>query len=209
MQENLKYVQYGCGWQAPETWENYDASPTLFFERIPILGKLYTKNEQRFPKNVKYGDITKGVLSENGSCKGVYCSHILEHLSFEDCQKALQNTFLMLKNGGVFRMVLPDLEKHIADYISCSTSDAAIKFMIDTSLGFEKRNTNFAGFLSQWLGGSRHLWMWDYKSLFNELTCIGFSQIRIAVLGDSIEPMFSYVEEEERWTNCLGIECIK
>jgi hypothetical protein len=36
------YVQYGCGWSAPKEWVNYDASPTLKWERIPILGR-YTK----------------------------------------------------------------------------------------------------------------------------------------------------------------------
>ena len=46
------YVQYGCGFDAPDGWINYDASPTLFFERIPVLGRLYTKNERRFPNIV-------------------------------------------------------------------------------------------------------------------------------------------------------------
>ncbi|CAO5043555.1 MULTISPECIES: hypothetical protein [Microcystis] len=29
-----KYVQYGCGWSAPSQWRNFDASPTLRFERM-------------------------------------------------------------------------------------------------------------------------------------------------------------------------------
>jgi hypothetical protein len=40
---NNEYVQYGCGYSAPNSWVNFDASPTLRFERIPIketsLGK--------------------------------------------------------------------------------------------------------------------------------------------------------------------------
>jgi hypothetical protein len=35
-----------------ERWINVDSSPTLYFERIPVIGKLYTKNEKRFPENV-------------------------------------------------------------------------------------------------------------------------------------------------------------
>ena len=43
-----KYVQYGCGFSAPEQWLNFDASPTLRFERLPIIGSLYTKNKSDF-----------------------------------------------------------------------------------------------------------------------------------------------------------------
>ena len=48
-------IHYGCAWCAPESWDNFDASPTLLFERIPLIGRLYTKNENRFPENVNLG----------------------------------------------------------------------------------------------------------------------------------------------------------
>jgi hypothetical protein len=38
------YVQYGCGWSAPRGWRNFDASLTLRFERLPIIGLLYTNS---------------------------------------------------------------------------------------------------------------------------------------------------------------------
>lgn len=79
-----QYVQYGCGLSAPNEWQNFDASPTLRFERLFLIGHLYTKSKSRFPKNVKYGDIVKGLPVFIDSCKGVYCSHILEHLSLSD-----------------------------------------------------------------------------------------------------------------------------
>ena len=78
---NDLYIQYGCGLSAPMEWRNFDASPTLRFERLPVIGQFYTKNDKRFPTNVEYGDIVKGLPVEINSCKGVYCSHILEHLS--------------------------------------------------------------------------------------------------------------------------------
>ena len=71
-----EYVQYGCAWSAPESWRNFDASPTLKFERLPIIGRLYTKNESRFPENVEFGDIIAGLPVPDDFCKGVYCSHI-------------------------------------------------------------------------------------------------------------------------------------
>ncbi len=72
-------------------------------------------------------------------------------------------------------------------------------------------NTVAAGcaieFLKQRFGGSKHLWMWDYKALEFELRSAGFADVRRAVFGDSADPMFAEVEQPERWTNCLGIEC--
>jgi hypothetical protein len=61
------YIQYGCGWSAPVEWTNFDASPTLRFERLPLIGSFYTKNKQRFPANVRYGDIVSGLPVPNDS----------------------------------------------------------------------------------------------------------------------------------------------
>jgi len=113
MMRNSYYVQYGCGWSAPVGFRNFDASPTLRFERLPLLGKLYTKNNSRFPENVEYGDIVKGLPVPPTSCEAVYCSHVLEHLSLDDFRKALRNTHRILKSGGTFRLVVPDLDYSI------------------------------------------------------------------------------------------------
>lgn len=107
--ERPVYVQYGCGWSAPEAWLNFDSSPTLRFERLPLIGKLYTRNARRFPANVRYGDVVKGLPVADKSCDGIYASHVLEHLAFADFEKALTNTFRYLKPGGTFRLVVPDL----------------------------------------------------------------------------------------------------
>ena len=202
-----QYVQYGCGWSAPIGWKNFDASLTLRFERLPIIGKFYTKNESRFPRNVEYGDIVKGLPVPDETSQGIYCSHVLEHLSLAECKIALKNTFKIMKPGGLFRMVLPDLEHLAKQYINDSTDDAALNFMKESHLGLVKRSRGLYGLLIAWLGNSRHLWLWDYKSLDSELRKAGFIGIRRAFFGDSIDPMFNEVEDRERWNNCLGVEC--
>ncbi len=201
------YVQYGCGFSSPEKWRNFDASPTLRFEKIPLLGKFYKKNKIRFPDNVKYGDILKGLPVADHSCQGVYCSHILEHLALEELRMALANTYRMLLPGGYFRFVLPDLEYYIKSYVNDPSPDASLLFMKNTSLGITARPRGLTGFIKEWLGNSRHLWMWDYKSLEQELNNIGFVDIRRAEYGDASDSMFSDIEDYERWENCLGIEC--
>jgi hypothetical protein len=49
--------------------------------------------------------------------------------------------------------------------------------------------------------------MWDFKSLREELQEVGFSEIRRAELGDSVDPKFIEVEDAGRWIACLGVEC--
>lgn len=206
---NNQYVQYGCGCSAPSSWRNFDASPTLRFERLPLIGRLYTRNAVRFPENVEYGDIVKGLPVHDDSGKAVYCSHVLEHLSLEDFRTALVNTHRILEKGGIFRLVVPDLEYYVKTYCSDSSQEAAISFMKETCLGMETRSRSLKGFIFQWLQNSQHLWMWDFKSMVAELDKAGFVEIRRARLGDSSEPMFKEVEHESRWTNCLGMECRK
>lgn len=212
MQNTMKdnrYIQYGCGWRAPEGWRNFDASPTLRFERIPLLGKLYTKNHERFPENVEYGDIVFGLPLPENSCQAIYCSHILEHLALDDFRMALKNTYRLLAPGGIFRFVLPDLEYLINEYRDNSSHEAAIKFMSVTRLGKEQRNRGMKALLAEWLGNSQHYWMWDYKSIRCELEETGFTGIRRAAFGDSAKLVFQAVEDPQRWENCLGVECRK
>jgi len=205
----ISYVQYGCGWSAPTGWRNFDCSPALRFERLPVIGRVYTKNKTRFPKNVEYGDIVKGLPVPANSCNGVYCSHVLEHLSLVDFRTALQNTHLILRPGGTFRLVLPDLEYLIKQYVSNSSSDAAPFFMKQSCLGRERRPRGLKDFIISWLGNSNHLWMWDYKSIKTELINKGFTDTRRAYAGDSPDHRFKAVEEKIRWDNCLGVECKK
>jgi len=203
------YIQYGCGWSAPSGWQNFDASPTLRYERLPVIGRLYTKNESRFPINVEYGDIVKGLRVPPASCSGVYCSHILEHLSLNDFRTALHNTFRLMRPGGVFRLILPDLEYYVKQYLDNASNDAAISFMKNTCLGQERRPKGLKGFILSWLGNSQHLWMWDFKSIEPELRNVGFVGVRRAFFGDSADPMFNEVEDKSQWDNCLGVECKK
>ena len=134
------YVNYGCGMHAPLEWYNYDASPTVLFERLPLLGKVYTKNKSRFPENVKHGNILKGLNLPPSSCKAIYCSHVLEHLTLEDFRIALKNTRDLLQPSGIFRFVLPDLRQLASDYLNDSSENAGTAFLKKTALGRGKKS---------------------------------------------------------------------
>lgn len=211
----MRYVQYGCGLCAPEEWINYDASPTLKVQKIPVLGALLKKaigQDIPFPSNVRFGDITKGLPEAEGTCDAVYCSHILEHLSLTDFRIALKHTYNMLKKGGTFRLVVPDMEYEARNYLKqldSGVETASLDLMHTTCFGVENRPKGLKALLKKHYGNSSHLWMWDIKSLSHELKMAGFEKVRRSDIGDNPDPMFGLVEQEGRYTNCLGIEAIK
>jgi hypothetical protein len=202
------YVHYGSGLCAPSQWTNFDASPALRLQRLPVLGGLRPAGGPKFPANVLFGDIVRGLPVAPRSCRAIYCSHVLEHLSLNDFRTALRNTRALLQDRGIFRLVVPDLRVAAERLVADQSPTAAMAFMTETSLGVMDRRRTLGGFVRSWLGNSQHLWMWDFPSLRQELETVGFREIRRARFGDSEEPMFAAVEEESRWTDAVGIQCL-
>jgi SAM-dependent methyltransferase len=202
------YVQYGCGFCAPEGWLNFDASPTLRFERS-IFGFLYTRNGRRFPRRARYGDIVRGLPIPDRSCHGIYSSHVLEHLALEDCDRALANSFRLLEPGGVFRLVVPDFAAYIDSYVRDSSEGAAPAFLESSALGRRRRPRSIDGLLRDWIGNSAHLWMWDERSMAARLRDHGFVDIRRACYGDSGDTRFAEVENPDRFVDALAMQCAR
>ena len=208
------YIQYGCGNSNPIQWVNYDSSPTLIIQQFFFFCFLLKPFlNSAFPKNIKYGDIVKGLKISENSCDGIYCSHVLEHLSYNDLLKSLYNTHKYLKPGGIFRMVLPDMEFLCKQYIyelEKKDSQGCVKLMEISGLGIKDRNRGIKDVLINMLGNSNHQWMWDYCSLSHLLKEVGFSKVRKSKFNDSEDEMFIYVEEKNRFNkDCFSIEAIK
>lgn len=192
----MLYVQYGCGLSAPDGWLNFDASPALRLERLPVVGRFLRTTG--FPGGVQVGDIVRGLPVAAGSVRGVYASHVLEHLTLADCRTALRKTFAMLSPGGTFRLVVPDLESRARRYLASGDSH---EFMRSTMLGKAARPS-----LRQRFSLSAHLWMWDFRSMSAELRDAGFISIRRAAFGDADDEAFAAVEDAGRFVDGEIIE---
>lgn len=204
-----QYVQFGCGMCAPETWQNFDAGPAFWLQsRFPFLTPLLVKRGfPDYPKNIRYGDVIKGLPVPPQSAEAVYCSHVLEHMTLEEFRIAIRNVFHYLRPGGTFRLVLPDLEQLIKSYVNDSSPEASSHFMRESYLGESSLARGLRAMPTALFGRSRHLWMWDYKGIAEQLAGAGFTDIRRAQLGDSPDARFQEVESEGRWTDCLGVNC--
>lgn len=208
------YVQYGCGLSAPKEWINFDVSPTLRLQQLPLIGALLRSQLNTvFPQHVQYGNIVNGLpnISPN-SCDGVYCSHVLEHLSYEDFYKAIENSYSILKPGGRFRLVLPDLALIVDQYqmkLKNGDPKASVHFMNATILGVKKNPKGLKAITEGIWGNAMHRWMWDPISMEYSLKEAGFSSVRRAEFNDSDDPMFKLVEESDRFKGAMAFEAVK
>lgn len=203
-------LQIGAGLDGPPSWTNVDASPTLRLQRLPVVGGVLKHMvKPSFSPSVVYGDVVRGLRLPSGSVRVVYSSHVLEHLAFDDLLVALVEIHRVLAPGGVFRSVLPDLDCDVQRFLRTDTEDRASEFMRATLLGLERRERGAGSAFRAWLGNSRHLWMWDYRSMAHRLAQAGFADVRQARFGDSADPSFAEVEKPERWDDAFGFECRK
>ena len=173
-----RYVQFGCGMCAPETWLNFDAGPAFWLQsRLPFLTPLLVKKGfPPYPKNIEYGDVIKGLPVAPQSADAVYCSHVLEHMTLDEFRLALRNIFSYLRPGGTFRLVLPDLEQLIGLYTGDPTPAACSRFMQESWLGEMNSPRGLRSIPTAVFGRARHLWMWDYKGMEAELADAGFTE---------------------------------
>jgi len=201
------YVQYGCGQSCPDGWINFDASPTLRLQRLPFIGRWFSRGTTVFPDAVRFGDIVKGLPIPDGSVRGIYASHVLEHLSYAEFWTALDHTFRLLRPGGIFRLVVPDLKIRAQQYIErldSGQAEANAWFMRAAHLGLESPPRGLAAFARSTFGRSAHLWMWDESALAAALDKTGFVNIRRCYFGDCSDEKFRLVEDAGRFYDANG-----
>lgn len=213
-------VQFGCGLSNPAGWLNYDSTPSLFVRKIPLsvqAAKVANKIiGQRLPRlsgnlnnvifnNAIYGDIVKGLPCEDHSVDLLYASHVLEHLPLKEFRIALKECRRILKNGALFRAVVPNLRFCIDQYLDSTSPTKSIDFCLATGMGTE----SIANPFSRMRGDSHHI-MYDLETMMNELKNSGFASVRQAFYGDSESKEFLEVEDKTRWSFPvnIGFECM-
>ncbi|MCF6147392.1 MAG: methyltransferase domain-containing protein [Candidatus Kuenenia sp.] len=96
LDKKLKLLNLGCGSHYKEGWVNVDFNST--------------------GPGVIAHNLAKGIPFEDGSFDVVYHSHLLEHFSKSDAQRFMEECYRVLKDGGIIRVVVPDLERIIKWY---------------------------------------------------------------------------------------------
>lgn len=90
-------VNLGCGSVYHPDWVNLDSIPASAL--------------------VRRWDIRKSLPFGAGQVDACYASHVLEHLSRSSAKDLLRECHRILRNGGIIRLVVPDLENIASAYL--------------------------------------------------------------------------------------------
>jgi len=130
----MKILNLGCGSKVSPMCVNIDWSIYLRLSRNPVAywaarrvlnqSRLQAIEDVRANVNVMVYDLRKGIPFPDNSVDAVYHSHTLEHIDrnlLDPAQDAALNftkeCLRVLKPGGILRIVVPDLEHFVRDYI--------------------------------------------------------------------------------------------
>lgn len=94
---NLNYLNLGCGNKFHKEWINVDM----------VSNSPYVKEH----------NLLKGLPFVDNQFDVIYHSHLLEHLPKEKASDFLKECLRVLKPGGIMRVVVPDLENIVKEYL--------------------------------------------------------------------------------------------
>lgn len=177
------WVNLGCGLHCLPGWINIDGSLTALLgsRRFKFINKaLYRMagsseyySWEEFngivqKNNLRFYDLRKGVPLKDNSADFIYASHFLEHLGKKDGNNFLKECFRALKEGGLMRIAVPDLDKAFEMYQKGETEKMLDLFFYTSDyadFSAHKYNYNFS-FIKEVLerAGFREVAKKDYIS---------------------------------------------
>ena len=90
-------VNIGCGATWHPSWTNLDVHP--------------------LSPQVRSWDVSHGLPFGTEQVDACYASHVLEHLTRAQARSLLLESFRVLRPGGIIRLVVPDLEAIVREYL--------------------------------------------------------------------------------------------
>lgn len=219
-------LNLGCGPNAPSGWVNVDGSWNAWFSHHPYLRGglrrigLITDGNQGAQWNLRpvVHDLRKPLPFPQDSFCAIYASHVLEHLYKVDAEALLGECERVLKPGGILRLVVPDLQFLVREYLQASNggSTATTRWLaadsLNQKLGFRSAqppvgNAAFR-FYALWKDFHSHKWMYDSDSLSHALVVAGFDLVAKKAFRCSEIPGIEQVEDPGRVLDGVGI-CVE
>jgi predicted SAM-dependent methyltransferase len=226
MKEFKEKLHLGCGDFAPEGWLNTDGSWHAWLGRHPLLKKIAAligalpkhHLDKDWPKTIVILDLRNPLPFPDNSFQAVYSSHVLEHLYRNEALNLLKEIYRVCCEGAIVRMVVPDLQVLIANYLhgvvspqapSPTTADTFVYHLYMYPPIAEQR-----GSLVRWYHAIKdfdsHKWMYDVKSLSELYKNVGFLNPKRKKILESEITDINFIERPERLgQNSLILEAIK
>ena len=203
--QRLVKLNLGCGLDAPSDWINIDASFTMRLSKITPLYKILCKiggiKQIPWPKNIKIIDVKKGLPFKDNSVDAIFSSHMIEHLYHEDAKFVVEECYRCLREGGVIRLIVPDLYQIAKKYVDITTykpNETHSHKFLQELLVLDKHHKGIKKIIHKFFGYDKHLCMYDEWSLKNLLENQGFCKIKRMKYGQSRIPDIKSVESKGR-----------
>jgi len=196
----IKKVNLGCGPIGKDDWINIDwgilaiLHKFAFLEQLLIRFSLFPSGYNvRWPRNLKLHNCKKKLPFKDSSVDYIVTSHFLEHFKKFETERIVQECFRILKNEGMIRIAVPNLEILADKYLK---RDEDFFKKVFGLMNFSNTNLNsdlqfadmfmdnfypscykikqkgFSKILSFFVRA--HFWMYDFESLKAMLKASGF-----------------------------------
>jgi predicted SAM-dependent methyltransferase len=221
-------LNLGCGLQTPDGWVNVDGSWNARLAKRPLLRRLLTsmhfiakdKSDIPWSSSIFIHDIRKPLPFPDGAASAIYASHVFEHLYFEEGKRLMHEAFRVLGAGGVLRVVVPDLNAIVREYLGerpfgeLSAEFGSLKpaDRVNHRLLMHSPNSPGGNLLyriyNAWQDFHSHKWMYDADSLISLFEAEGFANARRRGCRESQIADVDRVEDQSRILNGAGV-CIE
>lgn len=213
----MKILNLGCGTRTSVDAVNIDWAIPLRLKSSRVgsrLAPLVLHGQRRAAYDGIRGellnhDLRTGIPFETGSVDVVYHSHVFEHIDRDAVPGFLAEVHRVLRPGGVHRVVVPDLELAIRDYVASLARvdagegdprehDATVHAFAEQMVRREaagssqqrpvRRRVENRLFGDARRRGETHQWMWDRVNLAAVLTEAGFAKPTVVDFATSSVP---------------------
>lgn len=209
-------LNVGCGASPTPGWVNLDNSLSVRIAGIrngTVRGALCRlmgdrSHYARFAHDhgIEYADVGGRLPYADGSVDVVYSSHMLEHLPRHTARAFLADAHRVLRDGGIIRIVVPDLNEIVKSYERDQDADHfidSLKMAYPSPAGRGERLRRLAA------GYRAHRWMYDARSLTALLTGAGFKDAVALAPGETLIDDPGALALREREGGSLYVEARK
>ena len=202
----FEYVQIGSGTNLAPGYLNIDINDLQ--DATISISQDYQLDRQESLHYFKH-DMRNGMPTQLLQLRGIYSCHFLEHLNKDDGINFLKDSFNRLGPGGLFRVVVPDLELWAKAYI----------YKKNRFLTWYQRNylanwdivTSECTILNGMIYNYGHSCMYDFKTMKSKLSKLGFVNIKRKQWSSSLLPDIKCLENSQNYHQyeSLIVECKK
>lgn len=203
------------------SWNARLAKHPLIRRALSSLGVLPPgKMEIPWSSEIFIHDVRRPLPFPDGSAAAIYASHVFEHLYFQEARTLIVESFRVLANGGVLRVVVPDLQAIVGEYLGerpfgplsaeLEALPPADRFNQRLLMRAPTPPTSnlFYRVYDAWQEFHSHKWMYDTDSLSAMFRWAGFADVQPKECHVSRIDDIQTVEDKSRVLNGAGI-CVE